>query len=56
MSRKLISRAVIEVIDPIRADFWVTIWLGHHLAGVIGQNLSFNVSTDCLSGFKMKSK
>ena len=42
MSRKLISRAVIEVIDPIEADFGVKIELGHHLVAlesVYGQNL-----------------
>ena len=42
MNRKFISRAVLEVIDPIKADFGVKIWLGHHLValeGVCGRNL-----------------
>ena len=42
MSRKLISRAVLEVIEPIEADFGVKIELGHYLValeGVDGLNL-----------------
>ena len=42
MSRKLISRTVLEEIDPIEADFGIKIELEHHLValeGVYGQNL-----------------
>ena len=42
MKRKFISRAVLGVIDPIKADFGVKIWLEHHLValeGVCGRNL-----------------
>ena len=42
MIRKLISRAVQEVIDPIKADFGIKIWLEHHLVAlesVYDQNL-----------------
>ena len=42
MNRKLFSRAVVKVIDPIEAEFGVKIWLRHHLValeGVYGQNL-----------------
>ena len=52
----MILRAVLEVIDPVRADFWVTIWLGHDLVAVFGQNLRFNESTDSLSGFKNQNE
>ena len=41
MDKKLISRVVLEVIDPIEAEFWLKIWLGHHqeaLEDVFGQN------------------
>ena len=36
MNRKLISRAVPEVIDPIEADFGAKIWLEHHLVALEG--------------------
>ena len=42
MDKKLISRAVLEVIDPIEADFWLKFSLEYHLValeGVFGQNL-----------------
>ena len=38
----MISRVVLEVIDPVEADFGVKIWLEHHLValeGVYGKNL-----------------
>ena len=34
MNKKLISRAVLEVIDAVEADFFVTIFLGHHLVAL----------------------
>ena len=49
----MILRAVLEVIDPVRADFWVTIWLGHDLVAVFGQNLRFNLG---LSGLKNQNE
>ena len=34
MNKKLISRAVLEEIDPVEADFFVIIFLGHHLVAL----------------------
>ena len=42
MNEKLISRAVLEVMDLIEADFWLKFSLEYHLValeGVFGQNL-----------------
>ena len=36
MNRKLISRAVLEDIDPIEANFGVKSWLGHYLVALEG--------------------
>ena len=34
MNKKMISRAVLEVIDAVEVDFFVTIFLGHHLVAL----------------------
>ena len=36
MNKKLISRAILEVIYPVEADFLVKILLGHHLVALEG--------------------